>query len=1039
MPSTLGAETFVVILMSALTSIPGMWTVLNAVVPDSKDSLFLRRLKVYNTAINAFLRVRYAQWKTKGLADDDPKSMKIWEATHRRNADDFYSVGTSLEGVWIKAGQYMSTRADVLPLPYIEKLRPLTDSLPPKPFEEVEQTILEDMGVNSLSQAFASVDRTPLATASIAQVHRAVLLDGTQAVVKVQHRNVADKIRQDLRNLSHIVELVARYEPEWDLRPVLDEWARELPAELDFRKEAANMKEVEDSINEFQASLAKLDELPALWKELGLTKDLLRFSVRLPKVVPDFVKEKVLVLEYVDGFRLSEVNKMKAAGVDLDQISRAITHSYGYQIFTTGIYNADPHAGNFLVAPTDPTRPAHPVDNPYQAVLLDFGLTKHLTSSERLGLSRMLISASEVDYAGLLSSLEEIGLKLNIDEPQASMDVVRFLFRRGESREESMETNKQKREEWEKADEERKRREKERGAPRRKLLDAFPSCLILFGRVLNLLRGVSTGLGAKENYLEGLSPFAKVGLVGDFESSAAEETRGTGAVWDTVSRLREERHILGVQVSVRKAGAEVPSLSAVAGHMGRFDPRPYAKDTLTNVYSATKPVVALAIHLLVAEGKCGYDDPVVRYWPSYAREGTAKSRTTIRDVLEHRAGMQDAATREIALDAFIMRDWDKMMKLMEEAEPDPEPGTETRYHYFSYAWLAGGLVQKVAGKPCMDYIRERIFVPLGYSTPETSHMFIGIPSKVVDTRLASVVWDLHEVRAMFSRAAVEEGEEVADGERNDSGFGVGSIEDLVERTEDSAENGVANGAPAPEAAPGAPATPKKFDLREALRSDPRMQAALLTSNPTLFNHLFLRRAVIPSANGHFSAHGLSAFHAEIAAAWSGKSKIVGLDKARVGKMAWGASGTGLTSVERELADPATGVPPFKYRVTLSQLARIGKEVGQQLVGGGLMRYLFVRPLGDAERAGGESHEVTVGIGHAGFGGSVGLALPSEDASVAIVVNKLDVRGGVTRELLDAVAGELGIGRAAQFGAVLDGAEGGEGAVNAELNPFGRMI
>ena len=196
--------------------------------------------------------------------------------------------------------------------------------------------MLSELSIGSLSSVFSKVDKEPLATASIAQVHRAALLDGTEVVIKVQHKNVADKIRQDLLNLGHIVELVARYDSDWDLRPLLEEWANELPAELDFRRESANMAEVEGAINAFQSTLSEMPEIPALWTELGLTKDALKFDVRLPRVVPELVYEKVLVLEYVDGIRLSEAEKLKEKGVDLDAISSAITSAYAFQLFTTG-------------------------------------------------------------------------------------------------------------------------------------------------------------------------------------------------------------------------------------------------------------------------------------------------------------------------------------------------------------------------------------------------------------------------------------------------------------------------------------------------------------------------------------------------------------------------------------------------------------------------------------------------------------------------------------------------------------------------------
>lgn len=105
MPSTLGAETFVMIFMSALTSIPGVMPLLHLVVPHHQDSLFLRRLTVYSAAISVFLRIRWAMFKTRNMKDEDPRSEKIWEEAHRKNAAEMFDVGTTLEGVWIKVSE----------------------------------------------------------------------------------------------------------------------------------------------------------------------------------------------------------------------------------------------------------------------------------------------------------------------------------------------------------------------------------------------------------------------------------------------------------------------------------------------------------------------------------------------------------------------------------------------------------------------------------------------------------------------------------------------------------------------------------------------------------------------------------------------------------------------------------------------------------------------------------------------------------------------------------------------------------------------
>ncbi|CAI7747139.1 unnamed protein product, partial [Closterium sp. NIES-53] len=154
-------------------------------------------------------RVRRAKWRLTQyyltyvcgallrlrVDDTSPRSVTTWRRAHKRCAGSVYAAMVQLEGLWVKVGQYLSTRADVMPPPYLHLLRLLQDTLPPRDMSEVLATIEEQLG-SPPSEAFSSFDHQPLATASIAQVHRAVLASGQQVVVKVQHAGIKEKILQ---------------------------------------------------------------------------------------------------------------------------------------------------------------------------------------------------------------------------------------------------------------------------------------------------------------------------------------------------------------------------------------------------------------------------------------------------------------------------------------------------------------------------------------------------------------------------------------------------------------------------------------------------------------------------------------------------------------------------------------------------------------------------------------------------------------------------------------------------------------------------
>ena len=302
---------------------------------DSSASLLYRKYEIFAIAAKVFTDYKLLQWRCDQIAADTPEGEalvnQLWEDAHTRNARFLYARFSSLKALWIKLGQYLSSRADIMPAPFLTELSRCQDSLPPIPFPEIRAIIEQELGLSSLDEVFSYVNPSPLAVASIASVHDAVLRDsGRKVVIKVQHKLVRDQLLQDLKCLETIGDVVRYLDPDFDFSPVIREWAREVPKELDFRREAANMQRV-------AANLA-----PHYGRGI---------DVKLADLVgKELVSEKVLVMDRIDGFKIDNLASLDALGVDREAAMLHITRAYAHQIFVDGFYSADPHPGNILVS-----------------------------------------------------------------------------------------------------------------------------------------------------------------------------------------------------------------------------------------------------------------------------------------------------------------------------------------------------------------------------------------------------------------------------------------------------------------------------------------------------------------------------------------------------------------------------------------------------------------------------------------------------------------------------------------------------------------
>lgn len=262
--------------------------------------------------------------------------------------------------LYIKLGQLLSSRVDLLPAPYIHALSRLQDNLPPFSFAEVEQIVEAELGVR-MSKAFESFESTPIASASLGQVHRAKLRDGRDVAVKVQRPGVREEIAKELSALRDIAEFLDHHTElgeQYRFVQTLDELQHSLARELDYVREAKNLVEIGHNLQEFD-------------------------RIIIPQPVEDYCTARVLTMDYIQGRKITEIGPLAQLSMDGKQIAEQLFQAYLKQILVGGLFHADPHPGNIFLT------------NDYHLALLDLGMTGRLSPSMQEELLKLLLAVSE--------------------------------------------------------------------------------------------------------------------------------------------------------------------------------------------------------------------------------------------------------------------------------------------------------------------------------------------------------------------------------------------------------------------------------------------------------------------------------------------------------------------------------------------------------------------------------------------------------------------------------------------------------------------
>jgi len=357
----------------------------------------------------------YLGYKAITLAE---KRLRIGDAAERRSrhhtgsARRLYELAVRRQGLLIKFGQIIGSRPDLVPDEYIGVLSRLQDQVPPRPFAVMKRRI-ELQLERPLSDVFAEFDEKPIAAASLAQVHRARLKrpaagwrstedgawDGVDVAVKVQYPGIQNVVENDLRNIRFLLRILQRFEKNLDFTPLVEEISHNVPLELDFINEGHNAEMIA--------------------KNFGRRDDII-----VPKIAWEYSTRRVLVMEYLEGIKITDLAGLERAGIDRQAVAQLVIDAYCEQLYLHGMFHADPHPGNLFVQP-----PSRPGEGP-KLIMLDFGLCRQLDDRFRLGYARLVNAMLSWNVADMVQAFLDLGVKSRFFSNRDRIRSRKRMFRR---------------------------------------------------------------------------------------------------------------------------------------------------------------------------------------------------------------------------------------------------------------------------------------------------------------------------------------------------------------------------------------------------------------------------------------------------------------------------------------------------------------------------------------------------------------------------------------------------------------------------------
>ena len=425
----------------------------------------------------------------------------------------FRVTAIKLGVLMIKLGQFLSSRADLLPEQALAALSSLQDEVPPAPFSHVVSVLETELG-KPVEKVFSVLERKCTAAASLGQVHKAVLAStGEEVAVKVQRPNIDQLVSMDLSTLKFVIWVINRFvdTSEFiDLMAVYREFKRTVYEEIDYVTETANAKRFKEMFKDDP-------------------------SIYIPRVYEDYTTRRVLVLEWIDGIKINDYAAIEAAGVSRLEVAKRTVRAYFYQFFNEGFFHADPHPGNIFVLSEGKADKKVTVSEGPVIAFVDFGMVGSLTKNMKKSLKELFLSFVSRDSRALVRALNKLGFigeganmaamergvslmmeqyygmtlgeAHDMDIPEVAQDVENMLY----------------------------------GQPFQ-----IPAQFAFTGRAIGVLVGVTTGLSPDFNFVEIATPYARKFLGLDAEGAGEtlqdifNQVLETGRILLTLPRSLEQ-------------------------------------------------------------------------------------------------------------------------------------------------------------------------------------------------------------------------------------------------------------------------------------------------------------------------------------------------------------------------------------------------------------------------------------------------------------------------------------------------------------------
>ena len=330
----------------------------------------------------------------KGIEAEDFVEEATLSGDAENLADDLPKDLENLGPTYVKFGQFLSTRADLLPQSYLDALQRLQNDVEPIPSDEVVRIFTEELGVRP-EKAFVEFDREPLAAASLGQTHRAVMRNGRIVVVKIQRPGIRKQIADDLdafEDMARLAEEKTEAGKRFMIHTTVKEFRSSMLRELDYRREAQNLLTMGKNLEEFE-------------------------NIIVPRPVESFTTDRVLTMEFIEGKKITSISPLRKLELDSEALADELLKAYLKQIVVDGFYHADPHPGNVFLTSLD------------EIALLDLGMVAWIPQEKRPDLLRLLMALSDGDGSKTTEFIERLGTKRHdYNEEGLSSAVTTFVM-----------------------------------------------------------------------------------------------------------------------------------------------------------------------------------------------------------------------------------------------------------------------------------------------------------------------------------------------------------------------------------------------------------------------------------------------------------------------------------------------------------------------------------------------------------------------------------------------------------------------------------